>query len=187
MQTTISAKRLEVALERQYELRGQKLGALLLERKLVSERDLHRALAVQAAKVGRQPLGAVLVEMGLLTQAQIDKALAAQRWNRRLATLKIALIAPLLALAGCSTTATDMVKAYEPTSVLVQWKKGKAGSCGGTEHAYGCARVSHQGAMCVIELPEDAPDWALAHEFKHCFGYVHKHGARPQFAANFGK
>ena len=105
------------------------------------------------------------------------------------AALRLALLAPLLGLAmtGCSSTATDMVKAYEPASVLVQWRKAAPGSCGGVEHAYGCAKVSHQGAMCVIELPEDAPDWALAHEFKHCFGYVHKHGARPQFAANFGK
>jgi hypothetical protein len=105
------------------------------------------------------------------------------------ATLRLALLAPVLALAasGCSSTATDMVRAYEPTSVLVQWKKSAPGSCGSAENAYGCAKVSHQGAICVIELPEDAPDWALAHEFKHCFGYVHKHGPRPQFAANFGK
>ena len=54
--------------------------------------------------------------------------------------------------------------------------------CGAVEGAYGCARIYHEGNLCVIELPEDAPDWALAHEFKHCFGYVHKHEARPQLA-----
>jgi hypothetical protein len=186
MQTPISAHRLEAALERQHELRCQKLGALLVERELISAHDLRRALAVQAANPGEQ-LGHILVSMGLLTQAGLDRALAAQRWNRRWAALKIALLAPLLAMAGCSSTGSEMVKAYEPTSVLVQWKKGKPENCGGTQHAYGCARVSHQGAMCVIELPEDAPDWALAHEFKHCMGYVHRHGQRPQFAANFGK
>jgi hypothetical protein len=187
MQTTISANRLEAALERQKELRCQKLGALLLERKLISAAQLERALAAQKANPGTA-LGRVLIDMRALTTAQLSEALAAQRINRRVASLKIALLAPLLALAGaCSSTATDMVRAYEPTSVLVQWKKGKPESCGGTQHAYGCARVTHQGAMCVIELPEDAPDWALAHEFKHCFGYVHKHADRPRLAALTGK
>ena len=106
-------------------------------------------------------------------------------------TFASALLASLVALAttGCSSTGTagDMVKAYEPTSVLVQWRKGAPESCGGTQHAYGCAKVSHQGSLCVIELPEDAPDWAIAHEFKHCFGYVHKHGERPTLAQLTGK
>jgi hypothetical protein len=105
------------------------------------------------------------------------------------AALKLALLAPLFGLlaAGCSGTGGDMVKVSEPTSVLVQWRKVAPQSCGGTQHAYGCAKVSHQGALCVIELPEDAPDWALAHEFKHCFGYVHKHADRPRVAAILGK
>jgi hypothetical protein len=103
------------------------------------------------------------------------------------AALKLAVLASLVGLltSGCAGTgsAGDMVKAYEPTSVLVQWRKGRPESCGGVQHAYGCAKISHQGSLCVIELPEDAPDWALAHEFKHCFGYVHKHEDRPQLAA----
>jgi hypothetical protein len=185
MQTAFSANKLEAALEHQRHLREQKLGDLLVERGLITSIDLGRALAAQAANRGQ--LGQVLVGMGLITGKQLATALAAQRRNRRMAALKIALIAPLLALAGCASTATDMVKAYEPTSVLVQWKKVAPQSCGGVQHAYGCSKVSHQGALCVIELPEDAPDWALAHEIKHCFGYVHKHGPRPQFAANFGK
>jgi hypothetical protein len=91
---------------------------------------------------------------------------------------KLALLASLVGLltTGCSGTGGDLVKVTEPTSVLVQWRKVAPENCRGTQHAYGCAKVSHQGALCVIELPEDAPDWALAHEFKHCFGYRHKHG-----------
>jgi hypothetical protein len=105
------------------------------------------------------------------------------------AALKLAVLASLVGLltTGCSGTGGDMVKVSEATSVLVQWRKVAPQSCGGTQHAYGCAKVSHQGALCVIELPEDAPDWALAHEFKHCFGYVHKHADRPRVAAILGK
>jgi hypothetical protein len=105
------------------------------------------------------------------------------------AALKVAILAPVLGLltAGCAGSGADLVKVSEPTSVLVQWRRASPESCGEARHAYGCAKISHQGAICVIELPEDAPDWALAHEFKHCFGYVHKHGARPQFAASPGK
>ena len=87
-----------------------------------------------------------------------------------------------LLIAGCAGTARDMVKVHEPTTVLVEWRRVLPKGCGDAQHAYGCARISLQGNLCVIELPEDAPDWALAHEFKHCFGYVHKHGKRPQLA-----
>jgi hypothetical protein len=102
------------------------------------------------------------------------------------AALRLALLAPLLglALAGCAGSGGDLVKVSEPSSVLVEWRRVLPKGCGAVEGAYGCARIYHEGNLCVIELPEDAPDWALAHEFKHCFGYVHKHEARPQLAAN---
>jgi hypothetical protein len=105
------------------------------------------------------------------------------------AALKLAVLASLVGLltSGCAGTAGDMVKASEPSTVLVEWRRVLPKGCGSAQHAYGCARVSHQGNLCVIELPEDAPDWALAHEFKHCFGYVHKHADRPRLAAIFGK
>jgi hypothetical protein len=109
----------------------------------------------------------------------------------RAAALRTALLAPLLALAasGCATFGGDdeMVKAYHPTSVLVEWKRVAPKDCGTVQHAHGCSRITLNGNLCTIEVPENAPDWVLAHEFKHCFGYVHKRDARPQLAANASK
>jgi hypothetical protein len=104
-------------------------------------------------------------------------------------TFSAALLVSLVGLltTGCAGTSGEMVKVSEPTSVLVQWRKVAPQSCGGRQHAYGCATISHQGSLCVIELPEDAPDWALAHEIKHCFGYVHKHADRPRLTSLAGK
>ena len=107
------------------------------------------------------------------------------------AALRLTLLAPLMALAasGCSSFggSDELVKAYQAENVLVQWKRVAPKDCGTVEHAYGCSRITLDGNLCIIEVPENAPDWVLAHEFKHCFGYVHKHGPRPQLAASFGK
>ena len=98
-------------------------------------------------------------------------------------TLWAAVAFGLLA-SGCATFEGDevMVKAYQPESVLVQWKRVAPRDCGDVKHAHGCSKITLNGNLCIIEVPENAPDWVLAHEFKHCFGYVHKHGPRPQLA-----
>ena len=192
----LSKDALELALERQRALRQQRLGDLLVERKLLSRHHLQMALDEQAAEPG-EPLGEVLVRMGYLADGDLEIVLGEQEQNRRKpigeilvelgminsATLRAALMAFGVLAAGCSTTGgnsgnsqEDLVKAYEPTSVLVQWKKASPEACGDVKHAYGCAKITHKGSMCIIELPENAPDWAIAHEFKHCFGYRHKHG-----------
>ena len=96
--------------------------------------------------------------------------------KRFAAALKLALLAPLAGLltTGCSSFGDEMVKVHEVTSVTVQWRKGAPKGCGEVKNAYGCATTWLKGSLCVIELPENAPDWALAHEIKHCFGYVHR-------------
>jgi hypothetical protein len=182
----ISGERLHAALEHQRALREQKLGELLIARRLLTLAQLRRALGAQAGR----PLGQVLVGMGLLTERQLDDALAAQHANRRKrigevmvelgmisrATLWAALAALNVTTSGCAVFAGNdvMVKAREVDSVTVVWRKAAPKGCGEVKHAYGCATTWLNGSVCVIELPENAPDWALAHEIKHCFGYVHK-------------
>jgi hypothetical protein len=96
--------------------------------------------------------------------------------KRFAAALKLALLATLAGplTTGCASFGDEMVKVHEVTSVTVQWRKTAPKGCGEVKHAYGCATTWLKGSLCVIELPENAPDWALAHEIKHCFGYVHK-------------
>jgi type II secretory ATPase GspE/PulE/Tfp pilus assembly ATPase PilB-like protein len=80
--TQLTHDGLELALERQRELRKQHIGGLLLERRLVSRAQLEEALEQQASKPLR-PLGEALVQLGAITQDQLDAVLAEQRRNRR--------------------------------------------------------------------------------------------------------
>jgi len=80
----------------------------------------------------------------------------------------------LLLLTGC---ASDMVKLREVSSVKITWIKQAPKNCGTASVAkgdqiHGCAQVGAEA--CVIFMAEDAPDWVVAHEIRHCFGYMHK-------------
>jgi twitching motility protein PilT len=55
-----------------------RLGALLTDAGIVSERDLRHGLEVQALAGGRWPLGQILVEQGFVSQAVLDDLLAIQ-------------------------------------------------------------------------------------------------------------
>jgi type II secretory ATPase GspE/PulE/Tfp pilus assembly ATPase PilB-like protein len=78
----LSREGLQRALERQRELRKQRLGDLLLEKRIVSSEQLAQALRAQGAGEVRK-LGEVLVEMGLVAEDKIEEALAEQRGQRR--------------------------------------------------------------------------------------------------------
>jgi type II secretory ATPase GspE/PulE/Tfp pilus assembly ATPase PilB-like protein len=78
----LSREGLQRALERQRELRKQRLGDVLLEKRIVSPDQLAQALSTQGAGEVRK-LGEVLVEMGLVSAEQIDEALTQQSRHRR--------------------------------------------------------------------------------------------------------
>lgn len=78
----LSREGLQRALERQRELRKQRLGDLLLEKRIVSPDQLAQALRAQGGGEVRK-LGEVLVEMGLVSEEQIEEALAEQSRHRR--------------------------------------------------------------------------------------------------------
>jgi type II secretory ATPase GspE/PulE/Tfp pilus assembly ATPase PilB-like protein len=78
----LSRDGLQRALERQRELRKQRLGDLLLEKRIVSSDQLAQALRAQGGGQVRR-LGEVLVEMGLVAEDKIDEALAEQSLQKK--------------------------------------------------------------------------------------------------------
>lgn len=81
-----------------------------------------------------------------------------------------------LALSGCGTMGQmDLVKVAEPKTVRVTWERARPAynTCGDTPNAIGCARHDPAFTRCIITAAEDAPDHVLAHELRHCFGWVH--------------
>ena len=60
-----------------------RLGAILLETRLVPEQRLHHCLEIQALTGGARPLGQILVEQGVITQRVLDDLLRIQEARRR--------------------------------------------------------------------------------------------------------
>lgn len=84
-----------------------------------------------------------------------------------------------LALSGCASfNPPPMVKAAAPHSVTIEWKRQAPQTCGGSPSPLGCAYMSKDWTTCRIEMAEGAPDFIIAHEFRHCFGWVHPSGGR---------
>jgi hypothetical protein len=84
----------------------------------------------------------------------------------------------LLLLTGCASSHNEMVKVKEVRSIVVAWNKAIPESCGPKMASdgyaiHGCASV-WQDQLCTITMVEDSPDWVIAHEFRHCFGWAHK-------------
>ena len=59
-----------------------RLGALLLETRLVSERDLQHCLDVQELTGGARPLGRILVEQGVISEVALNRLLELQEARR---------------------------------------------------------------------------------------------------------
>jgi len=55
----------------------------------------------------------------------------------------------------------------------VVWLKQVPADCGDPKRVVGCASRYASLNLCVIEMAGDSPDWVIAHEFKHCFGFEH--------------
>jgi hypothetical protein len=68
----------------------------------------------------------------------------------------------------------DLVKVAEPRTVQITWERARPEKCGDGIHVIACARYTWDFTRCRITADEDAPDHVLAHEFRHCFGWVHK-------------
>ena len=59
-------------------MQGQRLGELLRSRRLVTERELADALAMQALAGGL--LGQLLIRMGALSEIELKKPCSASNW-----------------------------------------------------------------------------------------------------------
>ncbi len=86
--------------------------------------------------------------------------------------MKYLLALLLIALTGCAT----LEKKAEVTQSKITWaKRLPTTPCNASGLVLGCAtRTLPDYSSCIIEMPEDAPDWLIAHEFRHCFGWEHK-------------
>lgn len=81
------------------------------------------------------------------------------------------LLAGVLLLGGCESL-PPLMKARDVLVMHVTWVRGVVKDCGGVASPRGCAETDR--GDCLITMPEDATDAVVAHEFRHCFGYVHK-------------
>ena len=84
----------------------------------------------------------------------------------------------LLLVTGCASSHREMVKVKEVRSIVVAWSKSVPEVCGPKLASegysiHGCA-VVWRDQLCTITMLEDSPDWVIAHEFRHCFGYAHR-------------
>jgi len=80
-QKLASSEAVGAALQRQINLRTQKLGEYLTENQIVSQEQLAAALKQQRAQPVRK-LGETLIELGYLDPAELDEALAIKSRNR---------------------------------------------------------------------------------------------------------
>ena len=78
-------------------------------------------------------------------------------------------------MMGCAANQVlpEMVENDRVDEITIKWVRGVKENCGGALSPLGCAEPFH-GGRCVITTPSNAPEEILGHEFKHCFGYVHK-------------
>lgn len=77
-----------------------------------------------------------------------------------------------IGLVGCSQ-GTDMVEEERVEKSTITWIDKRPGECADKGPADGCAYWSAGRKECVVIMPKDSPDWLVAHEFRHCFGYGH--------------
>ncbi len=78
----VKREEVEAALERQRELRRQRIGDYLLDNRVVSQAQLALAIGHQEGKPMLR-LGEVLLQLGLVNPQQLEAALARQREDRR--------------------------------------------------------------------------------------------------------
>jgi len=104
--------------------------------------------------------------------------------NRSLLSL-VAILACLVALslwlAGCERVTPEQalnrqVPGKNIEHSIITWTDAAPTVCGDLIGGVsGCANVNFLGdsktTACVITLPKSSPDWLVAHEFRHCYGF----------------
>jgi hypothetical protein len=84
-------------------------------------------------------------------------------------------IAAVVWLLGCAS-GTNMVEVAKVDKTTITWlDRRPEGLCqqDGSIVA-GCAYWSADYTRCTMILPKSSPDWLVAHEVRHCFGYSHR-------------
>ena len=77
-----------------------------------------------------------------------------------------------LLLSGCTGTFEPLyIKTSEISVRTILWEKVNPVTCGDKLGTGGCTYYSEN--PCRIQMLEDAPDYIVADEFRHCFGYMH--------------
>ena len=81
-------------------------------------------------------------------------------------------------LAGCNPN--DMARTKPVNMSTIIWIDDVPKTCGELTanastnvNVNGCATWTDDYKSCIITMPHDSPDWIVAHEFKHCFGWTH--------------
>lgn len=82
--------------------------------------------------------------------------------------------AALVLLTACDKL--PMTRKVQVETTTITWIKETPKSCGPVPSGHilnACATNNNDFTQCTIRMPEDTPDWVVAEEFKHCFGWVH--------------
>lgn len=89
------------------------------------------------------------------------------------------LVALSLWLAGCANDKW-MKEGVKVNKSTIEWVDKTPESCGSTIpsstlllHGCAAARYTSDGTNCTLTMRRDSPDWLVAHEMKHCFGFIH--------------
>lgn len=80
-----------------------------------------------------------------------------------------------LLLTGCDLF-TDMTKVVEVKTTEITWVRERPTHCGNQPQDTGCAEWNDAHTKCTITMIEGSADFVIAHEFRHCFGFVHSNG-----------
>ena len=84
----------------------------------------------------------------------------------------LAVLILVTGITGCDKLHMERVAEVKTTQIT--WIKETPQSCGNVPgHINACATNNADFTQCTIRMPEDSPDWIVAEETKHCFGWVH--------------
>jgi len=86
--------------------------------------------------------------------------------------LILAVLILVTGITGCDKL--PMTRKQNVDTITITWIKETPKSCGNAPgHINACATNNADFTQCTIRMPEDSPDWIVAEETKHCFGWVH--------------
>ena len=133
----VTPEKIEAAIQKQQELRDEKVGQILLKKEVISDKQLKKGLELQKQKPGKR-IGDILLEQGFIDRVQLDEALEAQRGQREkklgeimvemgYATFKMIGVAlaiqynvPFMGLG--SQTIDPQLRELVPVKIALRWK-----------------------------------------------------------------